>query len=431
MSIGDSTNAEIDKVKRNNIKLNHSATHLLHSALIKNIGTSVQQKGSLVSDEKLRFDFSCEKPIKREVLNSIEIEVNKNIEKKIPASTKIMNKDQAISAGAIALFGEKYDETVRVLSFGDVSTELCGGTHVNNTGDIGVFKILSESSIASGVRRIEAITGMSAQDYITKRDNLVSDICKTLNVQDEDLKDKINSLVSDNKKLKKENSLLQQKFLHLKILDVITKKKNISDNNIHIIYQEYVDGKILKNILEEIKSVDSKLILTILQKNILKVEIYVLVTKDFHNLINAKQIVDMINEVFGSTGGGREDLAQAGVEFDGDISKLTVDIESEINKLINIKGKIIMPIIVQKYGGTSIGSIEKISAVADKIISEKEKGNDIIVVVSAMSGETNRLIELAKSIDKDVNGREYDVLISTGEQVTISLLAMTLIKKGS
>ena len=339
MSIGDSTNAEIDKVKRNNIKLNHSATHLLHSALIKNIGISVQQKGSLVSDEKLRFDFSCEKPIKREVLNSVEIEVNKNIEKKIPAKTKIMNKDQAISAGAIALFGEKYDETVRVLSFGDVSTELCGGTHVNNTGDIGVFKILSESSIASGVRRIEAITGMSAQDYITKRDNLVSDICQTLNVQDEDLKDKINSLLSDNKKLKKENSLLQQKVLHLKILDTIAKKKNISDNNIHIICQEYVDGKILKNILEEIKSVDNKLILIILQKNISKVEIYVLVTKSFHNLVNAKQIIDIINEVFGSTGGGREDLAQAGVEFDGDISKLTVDIENEINKLINIKGK--------------------------------------------------------------------------------------------
>ena len=180
---------------------------------------------------------------------------------------------------------------------------------------------------------------MSAQDYITKRDNLVSDICQTLNVQDEDLKDKINSLVSDNKKLKKENSLLQQKVFHLKILDTISKKKNISDNNIHIICQEYVDGKILKNILEEIKSIESKLILTILQKNIPKVEIYVLVTKGFHNIINAKQIVDKINEVFGSTGGGREDLAQAGVEFDGDISKLTVGIENEINKLINIKGK--------------------------------------------------------------------------------------------
>ena len=162
--------------------MNHSATHLLHSALIKNIGKNVQQKGSLVSDTKLRFDFTCEKSISKKAIIAIEDEVNNYIDKNIPSETKLMDKERAIEQGAIALFGEKYDDNVRVLSFGDVSVELCGGTHVNNTGDINVFKILSESSISSGIRRIEAITGMSAENYLKKRYALVSEICQTLNV---------------------------------------------------------------------------------------------------------------------------------------------------------------------------------------------------------------------------------------------------------
>ena len=132
------------------------------------------------------------KTIKRKVLNLIEEEVNNNIEKNITADTKLMGKEEAISKGAMALFGEKYDDEVRVLSFSDISIELCGGTHVKSTGDIGVFKILSESSVSSGVRRIEAITGMSANNYLTKRDNLVTDICQILNVHDEELKNKVN-----------------------------------------------------------------------------------------------------------------------------------------------------------------------------------------------------------------------------------------------
>ena len=338
LKINELGHAQIDQTKRENIKLNHSATHLLHSALIKNIGNDVQQKGSLVSDEKLRFDFSCEKPIRREVLNLIEAEVNEIIEKNIPAITRVMNKDEAISEGAIALFGEKYDENVRVLSFGDVSTELCGGTHVNNTGDIGVFKILSESSISSGIRRIEAITGMSANDYLTKRDNLVSDICQVLNVHDEDLKEKISLLLSDNKKLKKENSALQKKVSHLNILDLINKKNYVSECNFQVFNQEYIDGKILKNILEEIKSSEEKLILIILQKNKSKLEIHVLVTKDCHEIINAKQIIDILNVNFGSTGGGRDDLAQAGLDYSGDISNLVLEIKNKIkNSITNLE----------------------------------------------------------------------------------------------
>jgi alanyl-tRNA synthetase len=311
----------------------------LHAALIKNIGNNVQQKGSLVSDTKLRFDFSCEKPIKRKVLNLIEEEVNNNIEKNITADTKLMGKEEAISKGAMALFGEKYDDEVRVLSFSDVSIELCGGTHVKSTGDIGVFKILSESSVSSGVRRIEAITGMSANNYLTKRDNLVTDVCQILNVHDEELKNKVNVLLDDNKKLKKENLNLLKNFNKLKILEIIS-NKNLKDKfNVQVIFQEYFDGKALKNVLEDIKSSEENLILTIIQKNKSKVEIYTLVTKDCFNFITAKEIINSINDNIGSTGGGRDDLAQAGLEYKDNIENLTDIIRNNISEVILNKGK--------------------------------------------------------------------------------------------
>ena len=334
----DEVLAKIDSEKRNRIKINHSATHLLHSALIKNIDNNVKQKGSLVSDEKLRFDFSCDKALNKMALRKIEDEVNNNIDKNISSKTQIMNKDQAIEEGAMALFGEKYDDEVRVLSFGDISTELCGGTHVNNTGDIGVFKILSESSVSSGIRRIEAITGMSANDYLKKRDNLVSDICQVLNVQDEALKNKINTILEDNKKLKKQNSNLLKEIHHFKILKNISDKNLILGFNVHVFSQDYVDGKVLKNILEDIKSSEEKLIITILQQNNNKLEIYTLVTKDCLNFITAKDVINTLNENIGSTGGGRDDLAQAGLEFSGKISEITVTVKDNISKIILNKG---------------------------------------------------------------------------------------------
>jgi len=339
LSVKDEVVAEIDQLKRENIKLNHSATHLLHSALINNIGDNVQQKGSLVTDTKLRFDFACEKSLDKKTLSVIENDVNQNINKNIPAHTSIMNKDEAIKKGAIALFGEKYDEEVRVLSFGDVSVELCGGTHVNNTGDIGVFKILSESSISSGVRRIEAITGMSANEYLTKRDNLVSDLCQSLNVQDDQLEDKIKSIVEDNKKLKKDNSNLIKKIATFEIINKIQNQNIVYEKNFHIMNQDYIDGKILKNIFEDIKSSAKNLILIILQKNKSKLEIYVLVTQDCFKVINAKEIISYINDSIGSTGGGREDLAQAGLEYQKNIDDLVNTIKENTLSLLKSKVK--------------------------------------------------------------------------------------------
>ena len=337
---GETINAEIDSVCRTNTKNNHSATHLLHSALINNLGNNVQQKGSLVSDSKLRFDFSCDKAVNKDMLRVIEDEVNAYIEDNIPAEVSVMNKDKAIESGAIALFGEKYDDNVRVLRFGEISTELCGGTHVNSTGDIEVFKILSESSVASGIRRIEAITGMSANDYLTKRDDLITDICQTLNVQDDDLKNKISNILEDNKNLKKQNDLLLKEITNYKILNIINNNKDEPGLNVNVINQEYVENKVLKKIIEDIKSSEKNLVLTIIQKNKSKIEVYVLVTEDCFKITTAKQIVNMINDDIGSTGGGRDDFAQAGLEFDGNINDFTKNIENKIGKLIsNSKGK--------------------------------------------------------------------------------------------
>ena len=241
--------------------------------------------------------------------------------------------------GAMALFGEKYDENVRVLSFGDVSVELCGGTHVNNTGDIGIFKILSESSISSGIRRIEAITGMSAENYLKKRDNLISDICQTLNVQDDELKNKLNIILEDNKKLKKQNSNLIKEINYLKISKAIEIKKIVLNYNVQILSQNYIDGKILKNILEDIKSTQEKLILAIIQKNNNKVEIYILVTKDCFEYFTAKDIINNINKSIGSSGGGKDDLAQAGIDFNDNLSDLEKNISQIISEIIKNKGK--------------------------------------------------------------------------------------------
>mgnify|MGYP001285696705 CR=1 FL=1 len=337
LKLDQTVTSEIDKDKRESIKMNHSATHLLHSALIKNIGKNVQQKGSLVSDTKLRFDFTCEKSISKKALIAIEDEVNNYIDKNIPSETKLMDKERAIEQGAIALFGEKYDDNVRVLSFGDVSVELCGGTHVNNTGDINVFKILSESSISSGIRRIEAITGMSAENYLKKRDVLVSEICQTLNVQDEELKNKVSAILDDNKKLKKQNSDLLKEIHYFKILKNIEDKNMLSKFNFQVFYQDYVEGKILKNILEEIKSTQERLILIILQKNNKKIEIYALVTKDCFDVISAKDIISTLNESIGSSGGGRDEFAQAGIDFDGNVDELQNKVSQNISKIIHSK----------------------------------------------------------------------------------------------
>ena len=178
---------------------------------------------------------------------------------------------------------------------------------------------------------------MSANKYLTKRDELVTDICQILNVQDAELPEKINTILSDNKKLKKENLNLLKKFNYLKILETISNENIVSGCNIQVLAQEHFDGKILKNILEDIKNSQENLILTILQKNKSKLEIYSLVTKDCFKLITAKEIINMLNNKYGSTGGGREDLAQAGLEYENNLDDLAINIKKYISEIVSSK----------------------------------------------------------------------------------------------
>ncbi len=209
MKVGDKVTLSIDTVRRNRIRANHSATHLLHAALRHALGEHISQKGSLVAEDKLRFDISHNKPITREEQAAIELEVNRMVWQNTPVTTRLMTPDEAIKAGAMALFGEKYGDEVRVLSMGEdnettYSTELCGGTHVRNTGDIGLFKIVSEAAVAAGVRRIEAVTQSGAFAYLAEQDARMRELALGFKTQPSEVAEKINALQNDRKKLEKE-----------------------------------------------------------------------------------------------------------------------------------------------------------------------------------------------------------------------------------
>ncbi len=193
--VGDTLTATVDAEKRAQTVLNHSATHLLHAALRKVLGTHVTQKGSLVAPDRLRFDFSHFQAVTPAELRQIENLVNNEIRANATAETEVMGYDAAVAAGAMALFGEKYGDEVRVLKIGDFSTELCGGTHVRRAGDIGFFKIVSESGIAAGVRRIEAMTGQAALDYVAASDQLLRDVANLVRGNRDDIEAKIRGVL--------------------------------------------------------------------------------------------------------------------------------------------------------------------------------------------------------------------------------------------
>src|ERR1700691_956468 len=212
LRVGDELEARVDGERRTAIALNHSATHLLHAALRAVLGKHVQQKGSLVAPDRLRFDFSHTQPVAAEDLRKIEEMVNRAIRRNDPAQTRVMALDDAVAAGAMSLFGEKYESDVRVLSFGDFSMELCGGTHVERTGDIGLFKIISETGVAAGVRRIEALTGQAAYDWVVRVDQVLRDVAAMLRGSREEVDEKVRELLERSRRLEKEVQQLKSKL---------------------------------------------------------------------------------------------------------------------------------------------------------------------------------------------------------------------------
>ncbi|WP_077337997.1 alanine--tRNA ligase [Pseudocolwellia agarivorans] len=305
-------NAEINLESRNNIVKNHTATHLLHAALRKVLGDHVTQKGSLCDAEKLRFDFSHFEAVTAEELHTVERMVNNEIRTNHKRNTELMAIDQAKEKGAMALFGEKYDEEVRVVTLGEFSTELCGGVHVNQTGDIGLFKIASESGIAAGVRRIEAYTGNGALNFVDEQASTLSKIASMVKSDTNSAASKVELLISKGKQLEKEIAQLKQTLAAQAGSDLVSQAIDINGIKVLIANLENAEAKSLRGMVDDLKNKMGSAIIFLATANDDKVSLIAGVTKDLTNNVKAGELVNVVAQQVGGKGGGRPDMAQAG-----------------------------------------------------------------------------------------------------------------------
>ncbi len=304
--------AEIDVERRQAIIKNHSATHLLHAALRQVLGEHVTQKGSLVDAEKLRFDFSHFEAVTPKELREIERLVNQNIRKNYPRQTELMPIEQAKAKGAMALFGEKYDDEVRVVTLGDASIELCGGVHVDRTGDIGLIKIVSESGIAAGVRRIEAVSGQGAIDFIEQQADLLTEVATLVKSDVASIVSKVEQLIGKNKQLEKEIATLKQKLAAQAGSDLLSQAIDINGVKALIAHLDGVESKALRGLVDELKNKMQSGIILLATANNGKVGLIAGVTKDLVAKVKAGELVNLVAQQVGGKGGGRPDMAQAG-----------------------------------------------------------------------------------------------------------------------
>ena len=302
----------IDDKKRLKIAANHSATHLMHAALRNILGKHVTQKGSLVDADRLRFDFSHNQPLSSEEISLIEEQVNSEIRKNSAAKIDLMAYEEAIESGAMALFGEKYEDEVRVLNFDEYSIELCGGTHVNRTGDIGLFKIISESGVASGIRRIEALTAEAAEKWLSTYKTNVEEVAALLKSSNDKIFTKVEQLLVKNKALEKELIESRQKMFSSSSEDISEKVTKIKDTSILIQRLEGFSANDLRVSIDRYKNKleNAIIVLGVVEKG--KAKIAIGVTKHNTDLIHAGDLIKTVAEIVGGKGGGRPDFAQAG-----------------------------------------------------------------------------------------------------------------------
>ncbi|OGT88800.1 MAG: alanine--tRNA ligase [Gammaproteobacteria bacterium RIFOXYA12_FULL_61_12] len=312
LHIGDLVKARVDGERRQSTALNHSATHLMHAALRAVLGGHVEQKGSLVNPERLRFDFSHFEPVRREQLMEIERMVNREIRRNHMVETRIMSLEDAKSTGAMALFGEKYAEHVRVLRMGDFSVELCGGIHVRSLGDIGLFKIVSEQGIASGVRRIEALTGGNALTWMETDEEKLIRIADLLKAGRDDLDDKVAQLLERSRRLEKELDQLKSKLASSQGSDLAGQAVEIDGFKLLAATLDGVDPKALRDILDQLKNKLGSAVILLSTVSDDKVSLIAGVTKDLTDRFKAGDLIKAVAEQVGGKGGGRPDMAQAG-----------------------------------------------------------------------------------------------------------------------
>ena len=325
LKIGDSVDAQVDEKLRAATVLNHSATHLLHAALRQVLGTHVTQKGSLVAPDRLRFDFSHSQPVPQEELQRIEDLVNAEIRKNADADVRQMGYDEAIQSGAMALFGEKYGSRVRVMKFGDFSTELCGGTHVRRVGDIGLFKIVGESGVAAGVRRIEAVTGDGALQWLHQAEQKLRGVAEITKAGFDNVEEKVSQLVERNRKLEKELEQLKGRMASRQGGDLASQAVDVHGIKVLASRLDGADAKTLRDTVDQLKNKLGSAAVVLAAVEDGKVRLVAGVTADRTAKIKAGDLVNAVAEQVGGKGGGRADMAQAGGT---DPSKLDAALES-------------------------------------------------------------------------------------------------------
>lgn len=312
LSVGDKVKAEVNTTRRHAITLNHSATHLLHSALRQVLGDHVAQKGSLVSENSLRFDFSQGEAISKADLEEIERIINTKIRENIVVTTEVMDLESAKQKGAMALFGEKYGDRVRVVDMTAFSVELCGGTHVKQTGEIGLFKVVSEGAVAAGVRRIEAVTGENAIGLLHQQQQILNQSAELLKADTASLVEKIQQLQEKSKKVEKELQQLKDKLAAQAGGELAKQAQQINGVNVVVQCLENVDAKALRTMVDDLKNQLGSAVIAFATQTDEKVNLIVGVTKDLTDKVNAGELVGLMAQEVGGKGGGRADMAMAG-----------------------------------------------------------------------------------------------------------------------
>jgi alanyl-tRNA synthetase len=322
VKVGDEAQFNVDGPRRSAVRGHHSATHLLHAALRRTLGDHVSQKGSLVSADRLRFDISHNKPLSPEEVRAVEDQVNAEVRANEAVTTRLMDPESAVKAGAMALFGEKYGEEVRVVAMGtkadaapNFSVELCGGTHVRRTGDIGLFKIVGESAVAAGVRRIEAVTGVAAEAWVVEEQRMLRDAANALRVSPNELPGRIAGLVEERRKLEREVAELRKKLVTGGGGSSAQPQASKTVGGVAFAGRvlEDVPAKDLKGMADEIKKQLGSGVVALVTVAEGKASLVVAVSDDLTAKINAVELVKAgAAAVGGKGGGGRPDMAQAG-----------------------------------------------------------------------------------------------------------------------
>ncbi|MDP8099842.1 alanine--tRNA ligase [Pasteurella atlantica] len=312
LTVGDTVQTQINELRRHAATLNHSATHLMHGALRQVLGHHVIQKGSLVSDDMLRFDFSQPEAITKAQLEEIEQIVNREIRRNSPVTTEIMDIESAKKQGAMALFGEKYGDRVRVVKMTEFSVELCGGTHVSQTGEIGLFKLISEGAIASGIRRVEAVTGEKAIEWLQRQQKVIQQSAELLKADSNSLLEKIQQLQDKAKRTEKELQQLKDKMASQAGANLAKQTEIINGVNVIIQQLDGVETKALRTMVDDLKNQLGSAVIVFVSATGEKVNLVVGVSKDTTAKINAGQLVNEMAQQVGGKGGGRPDMAMAG-----------------------------------------------------------------------------------------------------------------------